>query len=76
MVGQLQADDGPAPGGPALGGVAGREQLQAAVVPAVGSIGIAQQGVDLLSQRTLWPGRLSTDRPVHRLPPTIRPGNP
>jgi hypothetical protein len=43
VVGQLQAGDGPI-----IGGVAGSEQQQAAVMPAVGDIGIAQQGVDLV----------------------------
>jgi hypothetical protein len=44
VVGQLQAGDGPAPGGPTLGGVAGGEQRQAAVVPAV-RVGCWAQGL-------------------------------
>jgi hypothetical protein len=69
VVGQLKAGDGPAPGGPTLGGVASGEQLQAAVVPAVGGIGIAQQGVDLLGDCPLAARRLGADGPVHRLSP-------
>ena len=59
MVGQLQAGDGLASG----------EQLQAAVVPAVRGVGIAQQGVDLLGDCFFASGRLITHGPVHRLPP-------
>ena len=71
VVGQLQGGDGPAPGGPTLGGVAVGEQLQAAVVPAVRGVGIAQQGGDLLDDRSFAANRFSTDGPVHRLPPDV-----
>ena len=38
-------------------------------MPAVGGVGIAQQGVDLLCHGCFWARRLSTHRPVHRFPP-------
>ena len=51
VVGQLQAGDG----------VSGGEQLQAAVVPVIGGVGIAQHGVDLLSHSPFSAGGLSTE---------------
>jgi hypothetical protein len=71
VVGQLEAGQGPT-----LGGLAAREQLQAAVVPAVGGVGIAQQSLDLLSDSTLPAEDLGADGPVHRFSPDDPPRQP
>ena len=63
VVGQLQSRDG----------ITSGEQLEAAVVPAVRGIGIAQQRGDLLDDSTFRPIRFSNDRPVHRFPPDDAP---
>ena len=54
VMGQLQGGHG----------LTGGEQLQAAVVPAGGGIGIAQQGVDLLCDNTLGFRGLSPNGPI------------
>jgi hypothetical protein len=65
-MGQLQTGDS----------LASSEQLKAAVVPAIGGVCIAQQGVDLLGDSTLAAqslgllGRLTGSRQM------IRPGRP